>query len=112
MNTNPEKIKCAKCGSYQLTANKVGFSGAKALGGAVITGGIGLLAGTIGSSKIKITCLTCGHHFKPGQDLASKNAKSLKHRKELDSPVFKALSTLLIVMLAFLALIMLLMFVM
>jgi hypothetical protein len=33
----------------------------------VLTGGIGLLAGTIGSNKILITCLNCGNQFKPGQ---------------------------------------------
>ena len=65
---SPE-IKCPKCGSTQLTANKKGFSGKKAVGGALLTGGIGLLAGTIGSNKIKITCLACGHQFKPGEGL-------------------------------------------
>ena len=54
--TVPE-IKCPKCGSTQLTANKKGFSGTKAVGGALLTGGIGLLAGTIGSNKIKIHVL-------------------------------------------------------
>jgi hypothetical protein len=50
-----------------LTANKKGFSGGKALVGGVLTGGVGLLAGTIGSNKIKITCLACGKQFKPGE---------------------------------------------
>src|ERR1700761_2984647 len=61
------QIVCPKCGSNQLSANKKGFSGQKAVAGAVLTGGIGLLAGTIGSNKIKITCLACGHVFSPGQ---------------------------------------------
>ena len=63
-----DKIKCYKCGSTELTAQKEGYSGGKALGGALLTGGIGLLAGTIGSKKINITCLKCGHKFKPGED--------------------------------------------
>lgn len=61
------QIHCPKCNSTQLTATKQGFSGKKAVAGAVLTGGIGLLAGTIGSNKIKITCLACGHVFKPGE---------------------------------------------
>jgi len=78
------QIKCPRCGSTQLTANKKGFSGAQALGGAILTGGIGLLAGTIGSNKIKITCLACGHQFNPGED-----QEGLKRKMEaMKSPVF------------------------
>lgn len=65
--SNP--IGCPKCGSNQLSANKKGFSGKKAVTGALLTGGIGLLAGTIGSNKIKITCLACGNEFQPGEGL-------------------------------------------
>lgn len=61
------EVRCPKCNSNQLTANKKGFSGTKAVGGALLTGGIGLLAGTLGSNKVVITCLACGHKFKPGQ---------------------------------------------
>lgn len=66
------QVLCPKCGSDQITANKKGFSGKKAVAGAVLTGGVGLLAGTIGSNKVKITCLSCGHEFKPGQGVKSK----------------------------------------
>lgn len=66
MNETTE-IRCPKCSSNQITANKKGFSGTKAVGGALLTGGIGLLAGTIGSNKVVITCLACGHKFKPGE---------------------------------------------
>lgn len=61
------EVKCPKCGSNQITANKKGFSGTKAVAGAVLTGGVGLLAGTIGSNKVVITCLNCGNQFRPGQ---------------------------------------------
>jgi predicted nucleic-acid-binding Zn-ribbon protein len=63
----PNQVLCPKCGSNQITADKKGFSGKKAVAGAIVTGGIGLLAGTIGSNKIIITCLNCGHQFKPGE---------------------------------------------
>ena len=59
-------LKCPKCRSTQVSAHKKGFSGGKAVAGAVLTGGIGLLAGTIGSNDVKITCLNCGHVFNPG----------------------------------------------
>jgi hypothetical protein len=65
MNESPS-IPCPKCGSHDLYVGKKGFSGKKAVGGALLTGGIGLLAGTLGSNKINITCLHCGHVFKPG----------------------------------------------
>ena len=61
-----DQVKCPKCGSTQISADKKGFSGTKAVAGAALTGGIGLLAGTIGSNKVKITCLKCGHVFNPG----------------------------------------------
>jgi predicted nucleic acid-binding Zn-ribbon protein len=73
MNSSNE-ICCPKCGSNQITANKKGFSGKKAVAGAVLTGGIGLLAGTIGSNKILITCLNCGNQFKPGSAKKTINA--------------------------------------
>jgi len=61
------EIGCPKCGSTQITANKKGYSAGKALGGAFLTGGIGLLAGFHGSSKVMITCLACGKKFKAGE---------------------------------------------
>lgn len=57
---------CPKCKSKQVTFNKKGFSTGKALTGAVLTGGIGLLAGGIGKNKIILTCLKCGHTWKRG----------------------------------------------
>lgn len=62
-----EKLYCPYCGSSQLTANKKGFGAGKAVAGAVLTGGVGLLAGFIGSGNVKITCLKCGCQWKPGQ---------------------------------------------
>jgi len=59
------ELKCPRCGSTYITANKKGFGVGKAIGGAILTGGIGLLAGFIGSGKVKITCLKCGRSWKP-----------------------------------------------
>jgi DNA-directed RNA polymerase subunit RPC12/RpoP len=69
-NTTTQKsedlLKCPKCNSTQLTSNAKGFSGGKALVGAALVGGVGLLAGTIGSGNTMITCLKCGLKFKAG----------------------------------------------
>lgn len=47
-----DEIKCPKCGSTQVHAGKRGWN---------------IWTGAIGSSKIVITCLKCGHKFKPGE---------------------------------------------
>ena len=62
-------VKCPKCGSSDTSANKQGFSAGKAVAGAVLAGGIGVAAGAIGSKKVIITCLNCGHEFRPGESL-------------------------------------------
>lgn len=46
-----DAIKCPKCGSAQLHAEKRGFR---------------LTTGFFGSGKIYITCLKCGNRFRPG----------------------------------------------
>lgn len=43
---------CPKCHSTSLSANKRGWK---------------LSSGLIGSSKVLVTCLNCGHQFKPGK---------------------------------------------
>lgn len=64
---NEDRLYCPLCGSSQLTANKQGFGAGKAITGAVLTGGVGLLAGFIGSGKIQVTCLKCNAQWKPGE---------------------------------------------
>ncbi len=61
-----EKIKCPKCGSSQISVNNKGFGLGKAAAGGILLGPVGLLGGLIGSKKIKITCLKCGHSWKVG----------------------------------------------
>lgn len=61
------KVVCPNCNSDQISANKKGFSGGKALAGAFMAGGVGLLAGTAGSGKVVCTCLACGHRFPAGK---------------------------------------------
>lgn len=69
---NNEYLLCPKCHSKELHTEHQGFSGGKALVGAAITGGIGILAGTIGSREVRITCIKCGHHFKAGEAIIEK----------------------------------------
>ncbi len=67
VENNDEYLCCPKCNSKDLHTEKKGFSGKNAVAGAVLTGGIGLLAGTIGSNDIQIHCLKCGNKFKAGE---------------------------------------------
>ena len=52
-------IRCPKCASTQISANKRGFSIGKAL--------VFLPAGFVGMNKVVVTCLNCGHKWKPGK---------------------------------------------
>lgn len=73
--TNHERIRqnkangvacCPKCGSTSISANKKGFGVGKAAAGVLVTGNlIGAVAGGIGSKKVIVTCLNCGHQWKP-----------------------------------------------
>lgn len=58
---------CPKCGSTSLSANKKGFGLGKAALGAFVAGPVGLVGGTLGANKVEVTCLNCGHKFKPGK---------------------------------------------
>lgn len=71
-----EYLCCPKCMSKELHAEHKGFRGGKALTGAVLVGGIGLLAGSIGSKDVQITCLKCGNIFKAGDAKIVKKGRS------------------------------------
>lgn len=58
---------CPKCHSTSISANKKGFGIGKAVIGAAMVGPIGLAGGNINASKVKITCLKCGHQFMAGE---------------------------------------------
>ena len=94
-----KEITCPKCGSDQLSANKKGFGVGKAVAGAVLTGGVGLLAGFIGSRKIYVTCLACGHQWTILTEHA-RRAKAEQERRFNEGPltwgcVFEGVSLLL-----------------
>lgn len=57
---------CPKCGSTSITANTKGYGIGKGIIGMAAVGPIGLVAGNIGRHKVLVTCLNCGHRFKPG----------------------------------------------
>lgn len=65
--SGPSPIKCPNCGSTQIMGGKKGFSGGKAVGGALILGPLGVLAGLHKSKKIVVGCLSCGHKWEPGK---------------------------------------------
>ena len=66
-------IKCPRCGSEQISANKKGWS---------------LTTGLIGSNKIIITCLKCGKQFRPGQDMIAQQEKQRQKNEAMKSPTF------------------------
>lgn len=62
------KLKCPYCGSTNiqlLGQHRKGFSVGKAVGGAVLTGGVGTLAGFVGkkTKKTDFVCMNCGKQF-------------------------------------------------
>ena len=63
-----EKMKCPRCGSRNIQpagVHKRGFSVGKAVGGAILAGGVGSLAGFVGkqTGKSDWVCLDCGKSF-------------------------------------------------
>lgn len=63
-----ERMKCPRCGSQNIQmvgTHKQGFSVGKAVGGAILTGGVGSLAGFTGkqTGKSDWVCLDCGKPF-------------------------------------------------
>ena len=55
---------CPKCGIGYFQAvgeRKGGFSGGKAVAGAIIAGPIGLAAGALGRKKVTYACNRCGY---------------------------------------------------
>ena len=83
LQSQEEYLVCPYCNSRELHAEQKGFSGGKALAGAVLFGGVGLLAGTLGSKDVRITCLKCGESFKAGDAKVIK-PQSVQNPTELD----------------------------
>ena len=61
-------IKCPKCKSTNIQVmgnHRKGFSVGKAIGGALLIGRIGTLAGFAGKKgKYEVFCMNCGHRWK------------------------------------------------
>ena len=96
-----DKLYCPHCGSSQLVANKKGFGAGKAVTGALLTGGIGLLAGFIGSGDVKVTCLKCGQQWSPGQlrttPLSQKEIESNKSTDNISNMIAFLLTLIIMV---------------
>lgn len=63
-----KKIKCPRCKSTQvgfMGNDRKAFSMGKAAAGAILTGGVGVLAGFAGKKgKNEFFCQACGHRWK------------------------------------------------
>lgn len=61
-------LTCPKCMGHNIQVlgnDRKGFSVGKAVGGALLTGGIGVLAGFAGKKgKYEVFCTDCGHRWK------------------------------------------------
>lgn len=78
-SSNEHGLVCPKCGSSNVYVGQKGFSGGKALVGAVAVGGLGLLAGTHGKNDLICNCLTCNHKFTPDQSISDSNTDFWNH---------------------------------
>lgn len=69
VSTSAPQLVCPHCGSTNiqpLGQHKKGFSVGKAVGGVVLTGGVGALAGFAGkkTKQTDFVCMNCGKQFK------------------------------------------------
>ena len=61
-------VCCPKCLSTSITGDKKGFGVGKAVVGASMVGGLGLMAGNIGAKKVRLTCMKCGYQWFAGKE--------------------------------------------
>jgi rubredoxin len=64
MASNLNFSMCPRCGVGYLSAigeRRGGFSGGKAVAGAILAGPIGLAAGALGKKKVTYQCNRCGY---------------------------------------------------
>lgn len=56
-------IRCPQCQSFMIAVSerKGGFSGGKAVAGAIIAGPLGIAAGALGKKKTMYKCTQCGY---------------------------------------------------
>lgn len=64
---NMTEVTCPKCGSSQVMGRNKGFDLGKAAMGGLALGPVGLLGGLIGSKKVVVACLNCGHRWEPAR---------------------------------------------
>lgn len=69
ISSSEQRLTCPQCGSTNiqpLGQHKKGFSVGKAVGGTILTGGVGALAGFAGkkTKQTDFVCMNCGKQFK------------------------------------------------
>jgi hypothetical protein len=57
-------VTCPKCGSPSIMGAKEGYDAGSGCCGALLFGPLGLFCGSIGSKKVNVHCLNCGHKWR------------------------------------------------
>ncbi len=70
--SSPGPLACPRCGSTAIRGDRAGFGAGKALGGGILFGPLGLLAGFAGSKRVVVACLNCGHEWPAAQQSRSR----------------------------------------
>jgi len=58
-------VCCPNCGSASVHADKRGYKAGSGCCGYLMCGPLGFLCGQTGANKLQITCMKCGHSWKP-----------------------------------------------
>ena len=63
---NDDTLRCPRCSSAHVQGARRGFGAGKAVGGGLLLGPVGLLAGFLGSKRVELACLNCGAQWPAG----------------------------------------------
>ncbi|WP_088894974.1 hypothetical protein [Leptolyngbya ohadii] len=83
-----DTVRCPRCTSAQIAMDKKGFSGGKAIAGAVLLGAAGLAGGFIGANNVRLSCLKCGFQWELGKPTPKFKHKPQPVRAKLNRPGF------------------------
>lgn len=74
------RSECPSCGSLNYVYHKYGLSVSRAIGGALLLGPLGLVAGVIGKGDIECICLDCKQGWMPYSRVKGKPSQTRKYK--------------------------------